>query len=93
MRQAQFPPLGHYEFDVFQHQAGVEVQPVGLEGFAEALALEEQVGLLVLPVLLWALLEVCALFEQLVLLVPVEEQAEFFVSFELFPFMQSFQHP
>ena len=82
MWQAQILPPDHYEFHELQFQAGVEVLLVGLEGFVEALVLEEKVWLLVLDVLLWSLPKVCALFEQLVLMVPVPvgEQAEFSIS-------------
>ena len=82
MWPAQLLLLGHYVFHVLQSQVGVEVLPIGLEGYGEALVLEEKVELFVLVVLLWALAKVCVQFEQLVLLVlvPVGGQAELFVS-------------
>ena len=44
------PPVDHYEFHGSQFQGGVEAQPVGSEGFGEALSLEEKVELSIVVV-------------------------------------------
>ena len=46
----QPPILDHYEFHGSQFQVGVRAQPIGSEGFGEALALEQQVELFVVAI-------------------------------------------
>ena len=70
MWKVQLLLLGHYEFHALQFQAGVEVIPIGPEGYGEALVLEGKVELFLLAALLWALAKVCDLFKQLVFHVP-----------------------
>ena len=63
MWQAQLLPPSHYESHEFQFQDIVEVLHVELEGYEQALSLEENVELLVLAILLWVLAEACDQFE------------------------------
>ena len=67
MRGFHPPPLDHCEFHGSQFQARVEAQPIGSEGFGEALVLEEKVKLFVLVIHPCVPTEVCSLFEPLML--------------------------